>query len=261
AAALGHCSPRNLFAWSLSPSAAADAVAILSSQPHAAPGWAESLESTIHADPRTRDSIWMGVSLALTCLADPRVMDAVSPGPGESFDPATFLRDNGTMYLLSTGAGASSSWSLGCAVLEPLVEPARAVAADSPGARLDPPLLLALDEIGNLSPLPSLPVLMAEGGGTGITTMPVLQSLSQARARWATTTPAPSGTPPSSRSSSAARPSPKTSKTFPPSSANTTGTPTPSPSATTATAQSNGPCAESPSCPPRPSACSRSAPP
>ena len=37
---------------------------------------------------------------------------------------------------------------------------------------------MALDEIGNLSPLPSLSVLMAEGGGTGITTMPVLQSLS-----------------------------------------------------------------------------------
>ncbi|MGH3999807.1 MAG: type IV secretory system conjugative DNA transfer family protein, partial [Pseudonocardiaceae bacterium] len=32
--------------------------------------------------------------------------------------------------------------------------------------------------------LPSLPTLMAEGGGTGITTMPVLQSLSQARDKW-----------------------------------------------------------------------------
>src|SRR5699024_1128165 len=52
------------------------------------------------------------------------------------------------------------------------------------GARLDPPLLLALDEIGNLAPLPSLPTLMAEGGGTGITTMPVLQSLAQAREKW-----------------------------------------------------------------------------
>ena len=47
---------------------------------------------------------------------------------------------------------------------------------------MDPLLLLALDEIGNLSPLPSLPVLMAEGGD--ITTMPVLQSLSQARGKW-----------------------------------------------------------------------------
>src|SRR4029079_12469604 len=64
------------------------------------------------------------------------------------------------------------------------VEPARHLAPASPGARLAPPLLMALDEIGNLSPLPSLPALMAEGGGTGITTMPVLQSLSQARANW-----------------------------------------------------------------------------
>ncbi|MFD6175546.1 MULTISPECIES: type IV secretory system conjugative DNA transfer family protein [unclassified Isoptericola] len=184
AAALGHCSPRDLFAWSLSPSAAADAVAILSSHPNAAPGWAESLESTISSDPRTRDSIWMGVSLALTCLADPRVMDAVTPRDGESFDPAEFLRSDGTLYLLSTGAGASASWSLVAAFIEDLVETARTLAAASPGARLDPPLLLALDEIGNLSPLPSLPVLMAEGGGTGITTMPVLQSLSQARAKW-----------------------------------------------------------------------------
>ena len=45
-------------------------------------------------------------------------------------------------------------------------------------------MLLALDEIANLSPLPSLPTLMAEGGGTGITTTPVLQSLAQARDKW-----------------------------------------------------------------------------
>ena len=36
----------------------------------------------------------------------------------------------------------------------------------------------------NLSPLPSLPTLMAEGGGTGITCVPVLQSLAQARDKW-----------------------------------------------------------------------------
>jgi type IV secretion system protein VirD4 len=138
----------------------------------------------IHSDPRTRDSIWMGVSLALSCLADPRVLDAVSPRPGEHFDPVEFLTGSGTLYLLATGAGAGASWSLVAAFIEDLVETARHLAAASPGARLDPPLLLALDEIGNLSPLPSLPVLMAEGGGTGITTMPVLQSLSQARDKW-----------------------------------------------------------------------------
>ena len=184
AAALDSRTPRELFNWTLSPSAAGDAVAILASHPQAALGWGDSLESTIHSDPRTRDSIWMGVSLALSCLADPRVLDAVSPAPGENFDPREFLTRNGTLYLLATGAGAGASWSLVAAFIEDLVETARHLAAASPGARLDPPLLLALDEIGNLSPLPSLPVLMAEGGGTGITAMPILQSLSQARDKW-----------------------------------------------------------------------------
>ena len=68
--------------------------------------------------------------------------------------------------------------------MEDITETARARAARSPGARLDPPLLLALDEIANLTPLPSLPSLMAEGGGSGITTLAVLQSLAQARHRW-----------------------------------------------------------------------------
>ncbi|HEY9565582.1 MAG TPA: TraM recognition domain-containing protein [Nocardioides sp.] len=184
AAALDHRTPAELFAWTLSPSSASDAVAILASHPSAAAGWGESLESMIHSDARTRDSIWMGVSLALSCLADPRVLDAVTPRLGEHFDPVEFLTGNGTLYLLATGAGAGASWSLVVAFIEDLVETARRLAAASAGARLDPPLLLALDEIGNLSPLPSLPVLMAEGGGTGITTMPVLQSLSQARDKW-----------------------------------------------------------------------------
>ncbi|WP_313540065.1 type IV secretory system conjugative DNA transfer family protein [Leifsonia aquatica] len=184
AAALDGRSPAELFRWTLDPTAAAEAVAILNSNPQAATGWAESLEAMIVSDPRTRDSIWQGVSLALGALADPRVLDAVSPGEGEDFDPEVFLRNSGTLYLLATGSGAGASSALVAALVEDLVETARRLAARSPGARLDPPALLALDEIGNLAPLPSLPVLMAEGGGTGITTMPVLQSLAQAREKW-----------------------------------------------------------------------------
>ncbi len=184
AAALDGRPPAELFRWTLDPSAAAEAVAILNSNPNAAMGWGDSLGAMIDADPKTRDSIWQGVSLALGALADPRVLDAVTPGPNEHFDPETFLTQQGTLYLLATGAGAGASAALVAAFVEDLIETARRLAARSPGARLDPPLLLALDEIGNLAPLPSLPTLMAEGGGTGITTMPVLQSLAQARDRW-----------------------------------------------------------------------------
>jgi len=184
AAALDHRPPADLFRWTLDPAAAHDAVSILLSTPAAATGWGDSLQAMLEADPRTRDSIWQGVSLSLGALADPRVLDAVSPSEGEGFDPEGFLRSNGTLYLLATGAGSNNSAALVSALVEDLVETARRIAARSAGARLDPPLLLALDEIGNLAPLPSLPNLMAEGGGTGITTMPVLQSLAQARSKW-----------------------------------------------------------------------------
>ena len=79
AAALDHRTPAELFRWTLDPAAAAEAVAILTGSPLAATGWAESLEAMLDSDPRTRDSIWQGVSLALAALADPRVLDAVSP--------------------------------------------------------------------------------------------------------------------------------------------------------------------------------------
>jgi type IV secretory pathway TraG/TraD family ATPase VirD4 len=184
AAALEQRSTAELFRWTLDANAALDAVSVLRNHPKAATGWAESLDATIHSDPRTRDSIWQGVSLALSALADPKVLETVSPTSGEQFDPVSFLQNRGTLYLLATGAGAGASAALVAAFIEDLIETARQLAARSPSARLDPPLLLALDEIGNLAPLPSLPILMAEGGGTGITTLPVLQSLAQARDKW-----------------------------------------------------------------------------
>lgn len=184
AAALAGLGARDLYDWSLSPAAAQAAVQILASHHDAAPGWADALSTEIHADPRTRDSVWMGVSLALDCLADPQVMDAVTPHPGEDFDPAQFIRDRGTLYLLGTAGGAAGAGPLVAAFIEDLVEVARRTASTLPKQRLDPPLLLALDEIGNLAPLPSLPQLMSDGGGSGITTMPILQSMSQARSKW-----------------------------------------------------------------------------
>jgi type IV secretory pathway TraG/TraD family ATPase VirD4 len=183
AAALDDRSARDLYRWSLDPAAAGDAVTVLN-RPGAADGWADALEQAIRADPRTRDSIWLGVRQALAALADPRVLAAVTPGAGEEFHPERFLRERGTLFLLGTASGAGAASALVAALVEDMAETARRLAAASPGARLDPPLLLALDEIGNLAGLPSLPALMAEGGGTGITTLAVLQSLSQARDRW-----------------------------------------------------------------------------
>jgi type IV secretory pathway TraG/TraD family ATPase VirD4 len=115
-------------------------------------------------------------------LADPHVLDAVTP-IDEPLDPEVFLRHDGTVYLLGTSGGAGATARLIAAFIEDVVTVARGLAASSLGARLDPPLGLVLDESANY-PLPSLPSLMSEGGGSGITTIAVLQSLAQAKHRW-----------------------------------------------------------------------------
>jgi len=184
AAALDHRRAIDLYRWSLNPALAEDAVTILNRHSDAAAGWADALDAAVHADPRTRDSVWLGVRQSLAALADPDVLAAVDPRAGEAFDPAAFLKDNGTLFLLAASVTSASCAPLVAAFVEDITETARSVAARAAGARLDPPLLLALDEIANLTPLPSLPSLMAEGGGSGITTLAVLQSLAQARHRW-----------------------------------------------------------------------------
>jgi type IV secretion system protein VirD4 len=183
AAALADKTSRDLYRWSLSTAQAREAVTILATHAHAAPSWHQALDAILGADPRQRDSIWSMVGLAFACLADPNVLHAVSPGPRESFDPDEFLRHRGAVFLVGTSTGAAATAGLVGAFVEDVAEAARRLAARSSGGRLDPPLAMILDEAANY-PLPSLSSLMSEGGGTGISTLVVVQSLAQARAVW-----------------------------------------------------------------------------
>jgi len=180
AAAVGGKTPAELYRWSHSANLAKEAVTILTQSPPATPGWAAGLDSIISNDPRTRDSVWAMVQNAFSPLADPAVLAAVSPAPGEEFTPTAFLRAGGTLYLLGTANGASATGGFIGALIEDVVDAARRLAASSPGQRLDAPLAIILDEAANY-PIPSLPSLMSEGGGTGITTLAVFQSLAQIR--------------------------------------------------------------------------------
>ena len=183
AAALDARPPADLYRWSHAAGAAKEATAILATHRGATPGWGRALDAVISADQRTRDSTWAMVANTFAPLADPAVLAAVTPEVGAEFDPLAFLAMRGSVFLLGTASGASATASLVAALIEDLIDAARRLAARSPGQRLDPPLALILDEAANY-PLPSLPALMSEGGGSGITTVAVLQSLAQARDRW-----------------------------------------------------------------------------
>ena len=183
AAAVDGRSVSDLYRWSLSPDEAKEAVEILSASTIATPLWSRALGAVVGLEPRQRANIWSVVSSVFAPFASPEVIEQLTPEPGAEFQPAQFLKQNGTLYLLGTSSGAFATSNIVSALIEDVVETARQLAGASPGARLDPPVALILDEAANY-PLPSLGSLMSEGGGTGITTVAVLQSLAQARDRW-----------------------------------------------------------------------------
>ncbi|MHB8335664.1 MAG: type IV secretory system conjugative DNA transfer family protein [Acidimicrobiales bacterium] len=183
AAALDHRTMADLARWSVSPNAALDAVAILTESPGEVPNWAWELDAIIAKDPRQRDGVWSLVANVFAPLANPDVIRQLSPAPGEEFIADDFLREDGTLYLLATSSGASATANFIGALIEDVVAAARRLAAASPGARLTRPLTLVLDELASF-PIESVKSLMNDGGGSGIATIGIVQSLSQMRDRW-----------------------------------------------------------------------------
>ncbi|MCB5275924.1 hypothetical protein BJG92_03478 [Arthrobacter sp. SO5] len=184
AAALSGEGVRAFRRWSSSPVLAREALEVLS-RPDAALGWQADLMGILEDDPRNTSNSWIGVSAAVAPLSSPKVLAALEPlDESEEFDPKTFIRDCGTLYLIGTRAGAAAAGPYLSALIDDIDNAAREMAFIAPGGRLDPPLSLILDEIANLAPWPGLPIALSDGGGIGISTLVVLQSLSQARTGW-----------------------------------------------------------------------------
>jgi type IV secretion system protein VirD4 len=133
---------------------------------------------------RTTDTIRYMLAASLAFMVDPVLRTAVQPGPGQ-FDPARFVREGGTLYLIAESRDERPSPVAGlfAALVMEIYHQAAQTAARMPGGRLDPPMLWPLDEITQTCPVP-LPSLLADAGGRGIQIMPVVHGVSQLRARW-----------------------------------------------------------------------------
>lgn len=183
AAAIGDRTIEDVYDWGSSPTFARTAVDVLRSD--GAPGWGDNLEATISGDDKLVSSIWFGVQGAVAPLAVPQIRDALMPRPGDAIlDPREFLDGANSLYLIGSSSGASAMGGFLGALLDDIVEVARARALASPGSRLAHPLGLILDEIANIFRWDALPRTMADGGGRGICTFVVLQALSQAETAW-----------------------------------------------------------------------------
>ncbi|MGP5683111.1 type IV secretory system conjugative DNA transfer family protein, partial [Brachybacterium alimentarium] len=167
--------------WCFDPKFAEDALNILREQP-GAEDLAAMLESVVKMDDlETRANMWAPAANIGTALVDPRIRDTFGPD-GEQMDVDDFLRRSGTIYVIAQENGNASGLVL--TLVDAVWRRAVVQANSSPGGRIEPPLHLSLDEIGNIGTLPVLPRMMSEGGGLGVQTTAAFQSLAQAELRY-----------------------------------------------------------------------------
>ena len=146
--------------------------------------WAAQLAELRGEANKTAQTIRMTMSRALAFLADPALAASVLPAPGQSLDLDAFLREAGTLYLIAESRGEDSPVAPLFACLASELHYTAALAGSRmPGGRLDPPLLMALDEVTQICPVP-VPSWLADSGGKGIQIITVAHGEAQLRSRW-----------------------------------------------------------------------------
>ena len=163
---------------------ATDAEDILLAAGGPGPQWAAQLAELRGEANKTAQTIRMTMSRALAFLADPALAASVLPGPGQSLDLDGFLREAGTLYLIAETRGEDSPVAPLFACLASELHYTAALAGSRmSGGRLDPPLLMALDEVTQICPVP-VPSWLADSGGKGIQIITVAHGEAQLRTRW-----------------------------------------------------------------------------
>jgi len=171
-------------AWWISGAASTQAEDILNSIPDPGPQWAAQLAELRGEANKTAQTIRMTMSRALAFLADPALAASVLPAPGQSLDLEAFLHQAGTLYLIAETRGEDAPVAPLFACLASEIHHTAALAGSRmPGGRLDPPLLMALDEVTQICPVP-VPSWLADSGGKGIQIITVAHGEAQLRARW-----------------------------------------------------------------------------
>lgn len=146
---------------------------------------ADSLDGLQKSAPETRASVFFTARAACKCLRDPDITAWVTPGTAtETFDPAAFVVSKQTLYLMSKDGGGSAAPLVAALVDRVLRAGVRTAEATPASRRLDPPLVVALDEAANVARISDLPLLYSHFGSRGILPITILQSYAQGRAVW-----------------------------------------------------------------------------
>jgi type IV secretion system protein VirD4 len=184
ATALSRCGMRRMKAWidSMNVEEAIDILDEFAGSSSAARDYASGLKGIAKQPPETRAGTFGTVSERLAgIVGNAAVLDNAEEG---DFDIDQFLRTASTLYIVSPEDTMTVIAPLVALLVESIVSHAYKLAARRPDGRLDPALLLLLDEVGAIAPLPSLPAIMSQGASQGVLCAWAAQSFNQLRARW-----------------------------------------------------------------------------
>ena len=134
-----------------------------------------SLRGILATEERERSSIW---SSASGLFAGMRTDAARASAREAPLDLDAFLAGPHQLHVVAPSRHQAVCIPLVVGLIEEVVH--ATYDRHPEGARL----LLALDEVANVAPLPRLAGIVSEGGGQGVLTLACLQDLSQARSRW-----------------------------------------------------------------------------
>jgi type IV secretory pathway TraG/TraD family ATPase VirD4 len=135
------------------------------------------LRGVLATEERERSSIWSTTS---GLFAGVRTDAARASAREAPLDVDAFLAGPHQLHIVAPSRHQAVTIPLVVGLIEELVH--ATYDRQEEGARL----LLALDELANVAPLPRLAGIVSEGGGQGVLTLACLQDLSQARSRWGT---------------------------------------------------------------------------
>ena len=145
---------------------------------------ASSLRGAQHGAAETRDGIYQTARTAAKCLHDEEIMAWVTPPRNTRlpvFDPAWFPGTRDVLYLITESRSAASPLIAG---LTDAAMRAGRRRAEQAGGRLDPPMVLVLDEAANICRIADLPDLYSHLGGRGMIPVTILQSYEQGAQLW-----------------------------------------------------------------------------
>ena len=146
--------------------------------------WAYTLAELRGEAHKTAATVRMVMSRSLAFMADPDLAASVLPAPGTGFSIPGFLRDAGTLYLVAEAVSEEAPVApLFAAMASEIHWIAAQIGQASPSGRLDPALLMGLDEVTQICPVP-LPSWLSDSGGKGIQVIAVVHGEAQLAERW-----------------------------------------------------------------------------